>query len=46
MPSDRLVYRRRLLHWLAASPLLPYADFSFAAPDIPSKLSELEAEPD
>jgi isopentenyl diphosphate isomerase/L-lactate dehydrogenase-like FMN-dependent dehydrogenase len=43
---DRFEHRRRFLHWLAASPLLPYADFSFAAPDIPSKLSELEAAAD
>src|SRR5262249_11834018 len=34
----------RFLQWLSASPLLPYANFSFAAPDIPSKLSEVEAE--
>jgi 4-hydroxymandelate oxidase len=36
--------RRRLLQWLSASPLLPYAGLAGAAPDIPSKLSELESE--
>jgi isopentenyl diphosphate isomerase/L-lactate dehydrogenase-like FMN-dependent dehydrogenase len=41
----RLEHRRRLLHWLAASPLLPYAN-AFAAPDIPSKLLELETAAD
>src|SRR6267142_2027472 len=39
-PSE---HRRRLLQWLSASPLLPYAGFAGAAPDIPSKLAELEA---
>jgi isopentenyl diphosphate isomerase/L-lactate dehydrogenase-like FMN-dependent dehydrogenase len=43
MPTDRFEQRRRLLQWLAASPLLPYAGFAGAAPDIPSKLAELEA---
>ena len=38
--------RRRLLRWLAASPLLPYAGVAGAAPDIPSKLAELEAAAD
>src|SRR5215472_11680770 len=46
MSSGRLAHRRRLLRWLAASPLLPYANLSGAAPDIPSKLSELEAAAD
>ena len=41
---DAVRNRRRLLQWLAASPLLPYAKLASAAPDIPSKLSELEAE--
>src|SRR3974390_2764483 len=39
-------HRRRFLQWLSASPLLPYAIFPLAAPDIPSKLSELEAAAD
>jgi isopentenyl diphosphate isomerase/L-lactate dehydrogenase-like FMN-dependent dehydrogenase len=39
-PSE---HRRRLLQWLSASPLLPYAGLAGAAPDIPSKLAELEA---
>ena len=48
MPSfkDRLQHRRRLLRWLSASPLLPYAGLAGAAPDIPSKLAELEAAAD
>jgi 4-hydroxymandelate oxidase len=43
MPT--LADRRRLLHWLAASPLLPYARLAAAAggADRPSKLAELEA---
>src|SRR5215467_10855470 len=45
MAHHRFEQRRRLLQWLAASPLLPYAD-AFAAPDIPSKLAELEAAAD
>ena len=28
MPIDRFEQRRRLLQWLAASPLLPYAGFA------------------
>jgi isopentenyl diphosphate isomerase/L-lactate dehydrogenase-like FMN-dependent dehydrogenase len=43
MPIEQ---RRRLLQWLAASPLLPYAGLAGAAPDIPSKLAELEAAAD
>lgn len=45
MTFDRFAHRRRLLQWLAASPLLPYADLASAAGgvDHPSKLSELEA---
>ncbi len=41
-------HRRRLLQWLAASPLLPYAGFASAAGgvDRPSKLSDLEAAAD
>ena len=46
MPFERLEHRRRLLQWLAASPLLPYAGLASAAPDIPSKLAELEAAAD
>ena len=45
MTHDRFEQRRRLLQWLAASPLLP-AGFASAAPDIPSKLAELEAAAD
>jgi isopentenyl diphosphate isomerase/L-lactate dehydrogenase-like FMN-dependent dehydrogenase len=45
MSLDRFQQRRRLLQWLAASPLLP-AGFANAAPDIPSKLAELEAAAD
>ena len=41
----RIEHRRRFLHWLAASPLLPYGS-AFAAPDIPSKLLELESAAD
>jgi 4-hydroxymandelate oxidase len=41
---DRFQHRRRFLKWLSASPLLPYAGLTSAAPDIPSKLFELEAE--
>jgi isopentenyl diphosphate isomerase/L-lactate dehydrogenase-like FMN-dependent dehydrogenase len=44
MPLDRFAHRRRLLQWLSASPLLPYASLASAAPDIPSKLLEIEAE--
>jgi isopentenyl diphosphate isomerase/L-lactate dehydrogenase-like FMN-dependent dehydrogenase len=44
MPFERFEHRRRLLQWLAASPLLPYAGLASAGPDIPSKLAELEAE--
>jgi isopentenyl diphosphate isomerase/L-lactate dehydrogenase-like FMN-dependent dehydrogenase len=45
MPIDRFEQRRRLLQWLSASPLLPYAGLASAAAgvDHPSKLSELEA---
>jgi isopentenyl diphosphate isomerase/L-lactate dehydrogenase-like FMN-dependent dehydrogenase len=47
MPSfnDPLVNRRRLLQWLSASPLLPYAGLASAAAGLesPSKLSDLEA---
>jgi len=48
MPSSNAPFaaRRRLLRWLAASPLLPYASLAGAAPDIPSKLAELEAAAD
>jgi len=46
MPIDRFEQRRRLLQWLAASPLLPYAGLAPAAPDVPSKLAELEAAAD
>ena len=43
--SDRFEQRRRLLQWLSASPLLPYAGLASAAAgvDNPSKLAELEA---
>ena len=41
--SARFDHRRRLLKWLSASPLLPYAGLAEAAADIPSKLPELEA---
>jgi isopentenyl diphosphate isomerase/L-lactate dehydrogenase-like FMN-dependent dehydrogenase len=43
--SYEFAHRRRLLQWLAASPLLPYADLAGAAAgvDNPSKLAELEA---
>ncbi|HEX4986561.1 MAG TPA: alpha-hydroxy acid oxidase [Burkholderiales bacterium] len=44
LPSfDRSGHRRRFLQWLAASPLLPYAQLAGSAPDIPSRLPELEA---
>src|SRR5437879_7150852 len=45
MSIDRFEQRRRLLQWLSASPLLPYAGLASAAGgvDHPSKLSELEA---
>jgi isopentenyl diphosphate isomerase/L-lactate dehydrogenase-like FMN-dependent dehydrogenase len=46
MPIDRFEHRRRLLQWLAASPLFPYSGLAAAAPDIPSKLLELEAAAD
>src|SRR5258707_773403 len=44
--SDRFEQRRRLLQWLSASPLVPYAGLISAAGgvDHPSKLSQLEAE--
>ena len=43
--SNQFEHRRRLLQWLSASPLLPYAGLASAAGgvDHPSKLSELEA---
>jgi len=46
--NDRFEHRRRLLQWLSASPLLPYAGLASAAAgvDRPSKLSELEAAAD
>lgn len=40
---DRFEHRRRLLQWLAASPLLPYSGLAGSATDRPSKLAELEA---
>ena len=45
MPFERFEHRRRLLQWLAASPLLPYSGLASAAGgvDHPSKLPELEA---
>src|SRR4249920_560477 len=48
MPSDRFEQRRRLLQWLSASPLFPYAGLASAAGgvDRPSKLPELEAAAD
>jgi 4-hydroxymandelate oxidase len=48
MPVDRFEQRRRLLQWLSASPLLPYAGLASAAGgvDHPSKLSDLEAAAD
>jgi hypothetical protein len=46
MQTDRIEQRRRLLRWLCASPLFPYAELSLGAPDIPSKLLELEAAAD
>jgi len=44
--NARFAQRRRLLQWLSASPLLPCASLAGAAPDIPSKLAELEAAAD
>jgi 4-hydroxymandelate oxidase len=45
MKSDNAPFdqRRRLLQWLAASPLLPYTQFAAGAADHPSKLAALEA---
>jgi isopentenyl diphosphate isomerase/L-lactate dehydrogenase-like FMN-dependent dehydrogenase len=44
--GNRFDNRRRLLNWLSASPLLASPAFALAAPDIPSKLTELEAAAD
>lgn len=46
MTFDHFAHRRRLLQWLSASPLFPYAGLASAARgvDRPSHLAELEAE--